>query len=137
MKLIRYEYPTLPVFNEFDRLLDDFWSNFGRFPMPERLRSPAMDLYEDDHNYYVRIELPGFKQKDLNVQLENAVLTVTAERKSEEKDGEQREHSRVSRSVSVPDGVDTEKVAAKLEDGVLTVTLPKAEAARPRAIEVQ
>lgn len=136
MKLIRYEYPTLPSVNDFDRLFSEMWAGlprFGNFFENSAARVPV-DLYEDDNNVYARFELPGFKKEELSVDLENAVLTVSVSRKAEEKEG--RDQLSASRSVTVPEGVDAEKVNAKFEDGILTVTLPKQEARKPRTISI-
>lgn len=137
MKLIRYEYP--PV-NRLSTLMEQFLSDLGPlggvFEHPGRLGtafSPAADLYEEGENYFVRMELPGVKKTDLRVELENAILTVSAEVKGKTPETV----SSVSRSVSVPEGVDAEKVSARYEDGILTVTLPKHERHRPRAISIR
>lgn len=137
MKLIRYEYPTLPNANDFDRLFNEFFAGLPRFGSvldAPAARVPA-DLYEDDDNVYARFELPGFKKDELGVELENAVLTVSVHRKADEK--ERRQELRFNRSVTVPEGVSGDKVKAKFEDGVLTVTLPKPEARKPRTIEIR
>lgn len=138
MKLIRYDYPTLPGVRDFDRLLGEFWGGFPRFGnfFSEAAQSArvAADLYEDDSSVYARFELPGFKKDELGLELENSVLTVSVERKAD-KDG--NGEVSISRSVTIPDGVDSEKVNAKYEDGVLTVTLPKQAQIKPRAIEIE
>ena len=114
----------LPSLFDFDTLWDDFTT-------ASRL---AADLYEDDEAYYARLELPGVKKEELHVELENAVLTVRFERKSPEAEEETAET--YSRSLSVPDSVEAEKVTATLKDGILTVTMPKQEASRPHPIKV-
>lgn len=137
MKLIRYEYPTLPTVRDFDRMFSEVWGNFPRFgnlfaePAASRVNT---DLFEDDANVYARFELPGFKKDELDVQLENSVLTVSVERKGKKED---EESLSFSRSVTVPDGVEADKVGAKYEDGVLTVTLPKTPARKPKMIEIK
>ena len=133
MKLIRYDYPTLPSVRDFDRMLNGFWAGLPRLADFAAVGIPT-DLYEDDGNVYARFELPGFKREELNVQLENSVLTVSAERTGD-KEGEGALSA--SRSVTIPDGIDVEKVGAKYEDGVLTVTLPKVAGRKPRAIEIK
>lgn len=143
MKLIRYEYPQSPAASAFNRLFDlgdvsmnrvgsifdDFFSNAVGY------NQPAADLYEDEHNYYARFELPGLKKDEVDLELENSVLTISNVEKEKSGEGEVRTSFR--RSISVPDGVDLEKVSASLEDGVLTVTMPKAEARKPRQITVK
>lgn len=143
MKLIRYEQPQWPSLNDFDRFFD---FGFGRMPRPGDMLDrffgetvapavPALDLYEDDDNYYVKAELPGVKKDEIELNLENSVLTLSATHKEEGQEGN-REYS-VSRSISVPEDVNAEKIGASSEDGVLTITLPKAEARKPRRISVK
>ncbi len=93
-----------------------------------------VDLYEDKDNAYVRAELPGVKREDINVELLDGYLTVTASRK--QKSGESEESFSFSRSVAVPDQVQAAKVAAAYENGVLTVTLPKREEAKPKKVAI-
>ena len=91
-------------------------------------------LREDENNAYVRAELPGVRREDINVELADGTLTITAARKQPAGAGE--ETFTLSRAVAVPETVQADKVAAAYENGVLTVTLPKAEAAKPRKITV-
>lgn len=137
MKLIRYDYPTLPSAREFDRMMNDLWAGLPRFGSflaePERARV-ATDLYEDDANVYTRFELPGFKKDEMDVQLENSVLTLKVERKASNED---EESLAFERSVTIPDGIEADKVSAKYEDGVLTVTLPKTPQRKPKLIEIK
>jgi HSP20 family protein len=143
MKLIRYEYPQLPSTSAFNRLFDlgtpafeRFGSLFDDFFGTEAVsHHPAADLYEDDANYYARIELPGVKRDKIDLQLENAVLTVRTH-ETKETESEQRSYS-YERSLSVPDGVKLEELDATYADGVLTVTMPKEVAVKPRRIDVK
>lgn len=144
MKLIRYEYPPTPrsllgspFENLFERAMADFnslWPAGDIFAGPAT-NLPSADLYEDAENFYVRFELPGVKRDHLNLELENYVLTLHVRREEKGQDGESS-HS-LTRSISVPDGVDADRVKAGYEDGILTVTLPKAEQRKPKAIEVK
>lgn len=142
MKLIRYKRPELTAFDDIDRWFEEAFSNFGRWTSPiegftkSRLAAqPAADLYEDDDNYYVRYELPGVSKGDIKVELERNFLTLSGERK-EKSNGEEKSFS-FNRVVTVPEGIDGNKVAAKFQDGLLTVTLPKAEERKPKAISVK
>jgi HSP20 family protein len=96
---------------------------------------PAIDLYEDESNYFVEAELPAFSKKEIDVEVEKDRLILKGSRKEEGKNGK----SEISfhRSVLIPNAVKTEKVAAKYENGLLTVTIPKADAIKPLRIEVQ
>jgi HSP20 family protein len=141
MKLIRYELPQIARFNDIDRWFDQALGNFNLGPSlydqgrrSNRL-TPAADLYEDDNNFYARIELPGVKKKEIDVKLENAVLTISGKRKSTKNKGEQ--NLSFNRSLSIPDGILGDKIKAAYDDGILTVTLPKVEISKPKLIEVR
>jgi HSP20 family protein len=143
MKLIRYEYPQSPAASAFNRLFDLGGSSVDRFGSffddlfagATGLTQPAADLYEDEHNFYARFELPGLKKDEVDLELENSVLTIRSVTTEKSEEGESR--AAFQRSISVPDGVKLEAVSAALNDGVLTVTLPKAEARKPRQITVK
>ena len=101
-----------------------------------------VDIHEDENHLYVEAEMPGFNRDDVNVTLENGLLTIAAERQEQPKrEGEthlnERRYRRVQRSFTLPNTVDEDNVAAKLEDGVLKLTLNKKEEVKPRKIEVK
>lgn len=139
--LIRYHYPrTASVFpslaarsqlagleSEIDRLFSAALADFA--PPATAPRFPV-DLYEDKDNTYVRAELPGVNRDDINVEMVDDFLNVTAARK------EGDESFSFSRSIHIEDDVQTDKVTAAYENGVLTVTLPKREEAKPKKITV-
>jgi HSP20 family protein len=107
-----------------------------------RLAPYGVDVREDADHIYVEAELPGFKKDDVDITLENQTLTISAERKdqTEEKKGDlllnERRYSRFLRSFTLPLSVDEQTVNARLNDGVLTVTLDKREESKPRKISV-
>lgn len=115
-----------------DRLLDRAWTTAGA--------TPGINVYADDESVVVTTELPGVAAGDVRVQLEGDVLSIGAERRSEDGPGEElaRERGalRFSRSVSLPFAVDQDQVEARLSDGVLAVSLKRAAADRPRTIAV-
>jgi len=143
MKLIRCDYPTFPSRNDVDRVLTGFPA-FSRLTSvfdtllqgAPWVGSPAVDLYEDAGHYYVKLELPGVKKDDIAVSLENGVVTLTAKRVGKTRDGGNPAITEFTRSLSVPEGADAAKLAAAYENGVLTLTLPKQEAAQPRRITI-
>jgi len=105
---------------------------------------PPVDIYENDqHEIVLRAELPGLKREDLDIRVENNTLTLRGDRKRDTEVKQESYHrvERVygafSRSFSLPATVNTEKVAATFTDGVLTITLPLREDAKPRQIQVQ
>ncbi len=128
---------------------DDFGDFFEGFFRPARLIEPthnvvpAVDVSEDNNGYVVRAELPGVKKEDIDVSLEDGVLTINAETKSEseEKDGErvirqERRYGKYSRSLRLGTQVDQGKVKANYKDGILELALPKSEAVKPKRIAV-
>jgi HSP20 family protein len=125
-------HPWTGLESEIDRLLETALDVTG----VSAARQFPVGLHEDKDHTYVRAELPGVKREDINVELADGYLTITAARKTPATEGKGEELVSLSRSVSVPEAVQTDKVAAAYENGVLTVTLPKAEAIKPRKITV-
>lgn len=103
----------------------------------------AIDLYEDKDALVVRAELPGMKKEEIDIALQEGVLTLSGERKVETRSGEavvyraERLEGRFQRSLSLPAPVNADKVTATYSDGVLTVRLPKTEEAKPKQIAVK
>ncbi len=104
---------------------------------------PPTDIFEDADGLKILLELPGLRPEDVKLTVENLTLTIRGEKKqvAEEQTTKvhryERSYGAFERSFALPNTVDVERVAAKFEHGVLTVTLPKAEKAKPRAIEVK
>lgn len=122
-------------------LLNRFFGNWQEEQSP--MAPYGVDIREDADHIYVEAEAPGFKKEEIDVTLENQILTLSAERKeSQRKDqpGElllnERRYSRFVRSFTLPPTVDEQTVNAKLADGILTVTLKKREETKPRKIQV-
>jgi HSP20 family protein len=129
--------------DELDRLFESSFGDLGRNPQLLSVWNPAVDLYEDKDNVIVKAELPGMKKEDIEVSLHAGALSISGERKGEEKfeDAEtyrsERFVGRFHRTLTLPSQVDFAKVKAQYKDGILTVTLPKAEEAKPKQIEVK
>ena len=131
---------------EFDSMLSRFFGSRA-FDRDSGVLAPyAVDIREDADHIYVEAELPGFAKEDVDITLENQTLTISAERKEERKEGDEkkgelllheRRYSRFQRSFTLPPTVDESKCDAKLHDGVLTITLDKREESKPRKITVQ
>ncbi len=103
--------------------------------------TPALDLYQNDDNIVAVLELPGMSKDAIEISLHDGVLTITGERQSESREGEKAERTdrpagKFRRSVTLPTRIDAGQVSATYKEGVLTVTLPKAEEAKPKKIEV-
>jgi HSP20 family protein len=140
-RIIRYTYPRsaspfsllanrshwTSLESEIDRL---FGSAMADFAAPAFSPRFPVDLYEDKDNTYVRAELPGVSRDAINIEMVDGYLNISASRKQDE------ESFSLNRSVSIPEAVQADKVAATYENGVLTVTLPKQEQAKPRKIAI-
>jgi HSP20 family protein len=104
--------------------------------------TPAMDLLETEDQFVLRADLPGMGEDDVNVELEDNVLTVSGERKAEHEDKREgfyrmeRAHGTFSRSLTLPKGIDPEAVTAAFDRGVLEVRVPKPERRKPRRISI-
>ena len=104
--------------------------------------APAVDVYEDEHQVTLKIEVPGIDEKDIDVQVENHTLTVHGERKIEKEEKEEnyrrveRHYGTFTRTFTLPQTVDTESVSATYDKGVLNIALPKKAEAKPKQIKV-
>jgi HSP20 family protein len=105
--------------------------------------TPNLDLYENKDSLVARVELPGMKKEEIEVWFDDGALHIAGERKFEQKEDESATHrlerfyGRFHRTIALPKQVNPDQVKATYEEGVLTVTLPKAEEAKPRQIEVK
>lgn len=152
MSIIRYQTPrymTFPAMNRWVDLRDeldnlfDLSASLGRNPQDQLFSAwtPALDLYHGKDNVTATVELPGMRKEDIEVSLHDGTLTISGERGSEKSEGENAERTerfsgKFRRSISLPTRVDGNKVSATYKDGILTVTLPKAEEAKPKQIQV-
>jgi HSP20 family protein len=103
---------------------------------------PAINLSEDSENYFIRAELPGLSAEDIDIQALKNNLTISGERKIEEEGAEakyhrrEREAGKFSRAITMPGDIDADNVQAQYVNGLLTLTVPKAERAKPKQITV-
>jgi HSP20 family protein len=148
MALIRWqpaaELDTIQ--NEMNRLFNTFFDQpnpTGRGNGTMRRWLPPMDLVETADHYVLRADLPGLPNGDVNVQLEENVLTISGERKAEHKDQHEGYYYRLerafgafSRSLTLPDGVDADGVEAHFDRGVLEIRIPKPEQRKPRTVQI-
>ena len=124
------------------RLFEDAVTRMMSEPRTSRPWSPAVDIVETEDELIVKADLPDVRLEDIDVRLENGTLSLKGERKFEKELADkgyhriERSYGSFMRSFSVPSSVDTEKVSADYKNGVLTVTLPKKEAAKPKQVKV-
>src|SRR6184192_4096431 len=152
MTLIRYQAPGFAPWSAADRwsnLRDELnsffelpvWSSFARGGQLFSGWSPALDLYQSNDNVMAVVELPGMRKEDIEISLHDGTLTISGERKRESSDSEKAERTEryvgvFRRSIALPTRVDASKVSATYRDGILIVTLPKAEEVKPKQIQV-
>jgi HSP20 family protein len=135
--------------NPFDELLslrsrmDRLWAHLNQDEASLADWSPTSDVVETSDEIVIRAELPGMNEKDVDVEIENGVLTIKGERTGEEETEEkgyrriEREYGKFLRSFTLPTNVQPEKIAATFANGLLEVHLPKKEGAKPKTIKVE
>ena len=130
--------PAFPApFRFFEEALNDLIQEPSGRPW-----TPSVDIFETENELVVKADLPEVKSEDIAINLENGILALKGERKFEHKEDKagyhrlERGYGSFARNFTIPETVDAEKVAAAFKDGVLTITLPKKEIAKPRAIKV-
>jgi HSP20 family protein len=135
------EFVTLQ--DRMNRLFRDSFEPEGRQEaLTTTTFAPPVDVYEDEHNITLKIEVPGIDEKDIDIRVENNLLTVHGERKFEKEEKEENfrrvesSYGSFTRSFTLPQTVDAEKVTANYDKGVLKITLPKKAEAKPKQIKV-
>jgi HSP20 family protein len=134
------EFSTLQ--DRMNRLFRETQGNSQDESLTSSSFAPAVDVYEDEHNVTLKIEVPGIDEKDIDVRIENNTLTVHGERKIEKEEKEEnyrrveRQYGSFTRTFNLPATVDAEKVQADYDKGVLKITLPKKAEAKPKQIKV-
>lgn len=125
------------------RLFEDAFTRMINEPQTNRPWSPAVDIYETENDLVFKADLPDVDLKDIDVRVENQTLTISGQRQFERQESNkgyhriERSYGNFQRSFAVPNTFDTEHIAAGFKNGVLSVTLPKKEAAKPRQVKVE
>src|SRR5688572_979085 len=153
MTLARFNYDNLQRWDPFRHLstlreeIDRLFERPFASTVPQQFWLgggwPTVDLFEDRDHLVVKVEIPGMKKEDIDISLHDGVLAIAGERKTEEKYDKAETHrserfvGRFHRALTLPVPVQADKTNANYQDGVLTITLPKAEEAKPKQIQVQ
>ena len=139
MNVIRYA-----PYGGLDQLVDRLFDGQAiRYPAAAHAWTPSVDIKEEAERFLIHADVPGVEQKDIEVSMEDGVLTISGERKTEErtvKDGwtrVERQTGRFSRSFTLPETADAEGITAKGENGSLEIAIPKIAKAQPRKIQVK
>jgi len=127
--------------DRINRLFGEPW--IGSLTKTELAWAPAVNILEEENAVVVKAELPDMNEKDIEVKIDNNVLTIKGEKKMEKEEKKENYHliessyGSFSRSFSLPGNLDTDKATAKYEKGVLRITLPKKEEAKPKQIKIK
>jgi len=144
MKLVTRNYPNTrtawPVL--FDEFFNDPFLNTENTGC-EADWSPRMEVEENDNNYYLTVEVPGMSKKDIDIKVENNIITLSGEKKDKKVKKENSythlkeiSYGKFSRSFKLPGNVDVDKISAKWNEGVLSVEIPKPEVSKAKKIDI-
>ena len=147
MAIVRWQpfRDLLATEREFDRIFREAFSPLfteREGELSTRAWAPAVDIFETEDNIVLKAEVPGVEPKDVEVRVEDNTLYLKGERKFEKETKEEnyhrieRSYGSFARSFALPNSIDGEKVAAEYKDGLLTLTLPKREEAKPKTIKI-
>ena len=145
MAIVRWEplRDLMTTQRGFDRLFKEaFTPFFGEGELSTRTWAPPVDIYENENDIVLKAELPGIDPKDVEVRVEDNTLYLKGERKFEKEVKDEsyhrieRSYGSFARSFSLPNSINAEKVKAEFKDGLLTLTLPKREEAKPKTIKI-
>jgi len=142
--LVKWQNPARSLFNfnDVDSVFNDFF-NRDLFQPTETQISPRLNVEENDNAWTITAELPGVDKNDVKVNYQDNVLTISGEKKFEKEDKDknyhrvERSYGKFSRSLNINSAILTDKIDASYKDGVLTISLPKAEEAKPKLIDVK
>jgi HSP20 family protein len=144
MAIVRWEpfRDLVTAQRDFERLFREHFSPSGETELSTRSWAPPVDIYETENDIVLKAELPGVDPKDVEVRVEDNTLYLKGERKFEKEVKEQnyhrveRSYGSFARSFSLPNSISADKVKAEFKDGLLTLTMPKREEAKPKTIKI-
>lgn len=146
LSLLRQNHPALRTFFKLQDDFEKFFDQFGRMEAnisPSFGFSPSCELNEENGAYHLKLDMPGVKREDVKIEIDKNQISISAERKSEQKSDSKKEHyseinyGSYQRTFTLPVAIDEKKADAKFSDGVLNITLPKAEASKAKTLEIQ
>ena len=133
----------LSIQDEMNRVVDDFFGRpMTRLEWTEGVWSPSVDVSETKDNVVIKAEMPGMNKDDVNISIQDNVLTLKGEKKQEKEERDanyhriERSYGSFCRSFTLPTSVKTDKIKASYKDGVLNITLPKTEEVKPKEIPI-
>lgn len=133
---------SLGLWDEFDQMFENFFdtrpATYSAGFAPGRSMRPAYDIEETESHYVLSFDLPGMKQEEISIEVQDRVLSISGERKREEKSvrHSERFYGRFERQFALPDNVNADSVEANYEHGVLKIALPKLEEVKPKKVQI-
>ncbi len=148
MRTITSNFATRSLASDLFEEMDRFWVDWNRVipaakVYDERDFDPACEVSESDEHYFMSVDLPGMKKEEIKIEVTDKTLTISGQRKRQSSDKSQKvqcyekSYGFFKRSFALPATIESDKVEARYEDGVLELYLPKTQIARPRHIEIQ
>ncbi len=137
MNIVKYKPTDVSLF-DWDTVLDRFFED----PVFDT-NIPAVDLKEENDKFLMEVELPGLTEKDIELKIEGTLLTISSKKdteKNEKRDGyiiKERRHTSFTRSFTLPNSIDRDKIEAEFKNGLLTITFPKHESKKPKLISIK
>ena len=134
--------PLFDLRNQVDQLMDDFWGVPADHQVSARTWQPACDVVEDQDHYLLSLEMAGTPKDKIKIEIQDQQLVITGERNYEDRKNQngvmysERHYGKFQRAFALPTGLDTEKIEANYQDGVLRVLVPKIESAKPRQVKI-
>ena len=130
--------------NRFDKLFEDFFA-FTPSTLFQSDWNPKFDMEEDEKSIQIIAEMPGIDEKDIQVSLDNNMLTISGEKKEEKEEKDknksvvfsERKFGSFSRSIAMPDGINTDEIKANFKKGILNINIPKEKSVKPKKIQIQ
>ena len=142
MMLVKRNYSAPSTHRDYNNLFNDFFAGFNNESCETVDWSPRMEVEESENEFFLNIEAPGMKKKDIDISVKENMITISGEKKAKERKKDSSyflnevRYGKFSRSFKLPGNVDEEKIKGSWSEGVLTIEIPKTELAKPRKIEI-
>jgi HSP20 family protein len=146
MKQLTRTSPRDSIWNylaDMDRAFEGFWDTPRTLEDQAPTFAPAVDVHETNDNYILSLDVPGLKESDVKIDVQDSRLTISGERKAEKTENDksfrrfERTYGRFERSFQLPQEADAQGIKAAMENGVLEILIPKKEVSKPRAVEIE
>ena len=144
MTLVKWSPRPTSIFDDMDKMISNVFENDWNFPVRSITNwSPPVDVKETDDSFTINADIPGLNKKEVNVNVANGIVSISGERKFDEKKESdnyhyrERQYGSFSRTFNIPDSVKEDDISASFKNGILTIELPKTEVALPKKREIK